>query len=310
MHPNPHIRQGIKARSEPGLSRMLVVSLIIHALFLLLFSGVILPKMKTPPKPVYVVDLVNLPVKDPRAGRPDVRKGPEKAEPKPAASAPEPKPDAVPLPPKPETKPEVVKPEPPKPEPKTEPKSKPKPKPEPKPEPKPTPKPTPKADAKPKPEKPKPADKPKVTAKDEASVTSALEKLQKKQEYAGVQSKILAMAAAKNAKGSAGDVPVGMPDGKGTEEGVSSDAWLQEYLKQAWRLSKYQVGRADLEAKMQLIFDGQGKLANYTFTKKSSDGRFDDSVVRAVLQLKDYPVPALAGSRKDVVFNLKELQRP
>ncbi len=277
---------------------MLVVSFIIHVVLLLLFSGVILPKMKTPPKPVYVVDLVNLPVKDPRAGRPDVRKGPEKTEPTPGASAPEPKPDAVPLPPKPEAKPEVVKPEPPKP----------KPKPEPKPEPKPTPKPTPKAEAKPKPEKPKPADKPKVTDKDEASVTSALDKLQKKQEYAGVQDKIAAMAAARN-KGSAGDVPIGMPDGKGSEEGVASDAWLQEYLKQAWRLSKYQVGRSDLETKMQLTFDAQGKLANYKFTKKSSDARFDDSVVRAVLQLKDYPVPALADARKDVVFNLKELQR-
>ena len=94
---------------------MLVVSVIIHAVLLLLFSGVILPKMKTPPKPVYVVDLVNMPVKDPRAGRPDVQKGPEKTEPTPGASAPEPKPEAVPLPPKPEAKPEVVKPEPPKP---------------------------------------------------------------------------------------------------------------------------------------------------------------------------------------------------
>lgn len=304
MHPNPHIRQGIKARSEPGLTRMLVVSLIIHAVLLLLFSGIILPTIKTPPKPVYVVDLVNLPVKDPRAGRPDVRKGPEKTEPTPGASAPEPKPEAVPLPPKPEAKPEVVKPEPPKPEPKPEPK--PKPEPEPKPEPKPTPK--PKAEAKPQPEKPKTADKPKVTDKEEASVTTALEKLQKKQEYAGVQDKIAAMAAARN-KGTAGDVPIGMPDGKGTEEGVASDAWLQEYLKQAWRLSKYQVGRSDLEAKMQLTFDAQGKLANYKFTDKSADARFDDSVVRAVLQLKDYPVPALAGTRKDVVFNLKELQR-
>lgn len=296
MHPNPLKRQGIKARPEPGLTRTLVVSLIIHGVLLLLFSGVILPKMKTPPKPVYIVDLVNLPVKDPRAGRPDVQKGPEKTEPTPGASAPEPKPDAVPLPPKPEAKPEVVKPEPPKP------------KPEPKPEPKPTPKPTPKAEAKPKPEKPKPADKPKVTDKDEQNLASTLANLQKKQEEAGLQDKITAMAAARN-KGSAGDVPVGMPDGKGTEEGVAADAWLQEYLKQAWRLSKYQVGRSDLEAKMQLTFDAQGKLANYKFTGKSSDARFDDSVVRAVLQLKDYPVPALAGTRKDIVFNLKELQR-
>lgn len=199
-----------------------------------------------------------------------------------------------------------VAPPPPTPEPKPEPK--PAPKIEPKPEPKPTPKPTPKTEAKPKPEKPKPADKPKVTDKEEQNLAKTFEKLQKKQEEAGLQDAFKAMAA-KTAKASAGDVPVGMPDGKGTEEGVSSDAWLQEYLKQAWRLSKYQVGRSDLEAKMQLTFDAQGKLANYKFTDKSADARFDDSVVRAVLQLKDYPVPALAGTRKDVVFNLKELQR-
>ncbi|TRO80523.1 TonB C-terminal domain-containing protein [Desulfuromonas acetexigens] len=132
--------------------------------------------------------------------------------------------------------------------------------------------------------------------------------MQKKQEYAGAQAAIEALAA-KTAKASAGNVPVGMPDGKGSEEGVLDEAWLKEFLTRAWGLSPYQVTRTDLEAKVQLTFDSQGKLSNYKFLDKSTDSRFDDSVVKAILKLKENPMPTLAGTRKEVVFNLKELQR-
>jgi hypothetical protein len=122
-----------------------------------------------------------------------------------------------------------------------------------------------------------------------------------------LKAKLAAMSSNKDTRNAAGNAPVGMMDGKGTEAGVSSDAWLHEFLKQAWRLSQYQLGRTDLAAEVQLLFDAKGQLLSYKFTEKSGDSHFDDSVMRAILQLKDYPEPTLAGTKKDVVFNLKEL---
>ena len=130
--------------------------------------------------------------------------------------------------------------------------------------------------------------KPQVTAKEEQSLADAMDKTKRKQEIQDLQNKLLAMAA-KDTRTVGPDIPLGMPEGTGTEEGVSTDAWLHEFLKQAWRLSKYQLGRTDLSAEVQLTFDGKGRLLNYKFLAKSADPRFDDSVVRAVLQLKDYP---------------------
>ncbi len=303
MHPKLQTRQNIHTSPDPGLGRMIAVSFVVHLAVLGLMTGVLIPRMSKPPKPVYIVDLVNRPVKDPQAGRPDARPQPEKKEKKPeaAASHPEPKPDAVKLPPKPETQPTPKaepKPEP-KPTPKVEPKPEPKPTPKAEPKPKPEPKPAPKAEAKPEP-------KPAVSKKDEQQVSSAIEDLRRRQEMQALKDKLAAMSG-KDTRNTASNIPVGMPDGKGTEAGVSSDAWLHEFLKQAWRLSKYQVGRSDLSAEVQLLFDAKGQLLSYKFTDKSGDSQFDDSVLRAILQLKDYPEPTLAGTKKDVVFNLKEL---
>ena len=145
-----------------------------------------------------------------------------------------------------------------------------------------------------------------MTKKDEQSLSSALDKLKNQKEMQDLKDKLAAMSS-KDTRNAAGNAPVGMLDGKGTEAGVSSDAWLHEFLKQAWRLSQYQLGRTDLAAEVQLIFDAKGQLLSYKFTEKSGDSHFDDSVSRAILQLKDYPEPTLAGMKKDVVFNLKEL---
>jgi outer membrane biosynthesis protein TonB len=101
--------------------------------------------------------------------------------------------------------------------------------------------------------------------------------------------------------------PVGMQDGKGTEAGIAYDAWLHEYLKQAWTLSRYQVSRRDLQATVRLVFDAHGNLLDYTFIKKSAEERFDDSVRKAILQLKKLPNPPGSRMEKEVVFNLKDL---
>lgn len=266
MRPKPHIRQDIKARPEPKLGRMIAVSFVVHLVALGLFSGVLFPRTVKPPKPVYIVDLVNLPVKDPQAGRPDIR--PQKTSRKPK---PKPKPDVVKLPPKP--------------------------KPEPKPQPKPQPKPKPVVKSSPKPA---------VTKKDEQSLASALDKLKNQQKMEALRNKLAAMASQDTRKVDT-TVPVGMPDAKGTQAGVSFDAWLKTYLTAAWRLSKYQVGRTDLEATVRLTFNAQGRLVDYKFIEESGDSRFDDSVKRAILQLEELPEPIGSRMEKEVAFNLKDL---
>jgi TonB family protein len=98
-----------------------------------------------------------------------------------------------------------------------------------------------------------------------------------------------------------------MMDGKGTEAGTAYDVWLHEYLKKAWTLSKYQVSRRDLKATVKLAFDAQGNLLDYNFIKKSGEERFDDSVRKAILQLKKLPNPPGSRMEKEIVFNLKDL---
>lgn len=109
--------QRLHSRFEPGFKRMLVLSVAIHFLVPALYSGLL---YLSPPKekpPVYRVNLVNKPVKNPQAGRPEASAEKKKTvtKVKPAAK------------PKP-----VVKPKP-KPKPAPKPKAKPKPKPAPKP---------------------------------------------------------------------------------------------------------------------------------------------------------------------------------
>jgi colicin import membrane protein len=289
MRPNQYIRQDIKVRPETGLGRMIAVSFVVHLAFFGLFSGVLIPRMSKSPRPVYVVDLVNLPVKDPQAGRPDARPQPTQKDkkPTPPAAEPEPKPKAVKLPPKPAAKPE------PKPEPKSTPKV------ESKPESKPAVKPTPK-------EKTKPV----VTKKDDQKVSNAIEDLRRRQERQALKDKLAAMSG-KDTRTAAGNAPVGMPDGKGSQAGIAADVWLQNFLKEAWRLSKYQVGRPDVEATVQIFFNSAGRLKDYKFIKESGDSRFDDSVKRAIFELNDLsePLQMLAGMKPEVVFNLKDLQQ-
>ena len=91
---------------EPGLRRMLLFSFVLHLIVPIILSGVLKVTHKTPKIPVYRVNLVNKPVKDPRAGRPD-------AVPTKKKKAVKPKPVAKKIPAKPkkivETKPVVKK---------------------------------------------------------------------------------------------------------------------------------------------------------------------------------------------------------
>lgn len=269
---------------EQGLRRTIILSLVLHLLVLALFAGDFLPRRKLDERPVYVVDLLNLPVKDPQAGRPDAAREPQKTpdkspEPPAAAVPPEKAPEPVKLPPK--------TPEPPKPEPV---------------------KPTKPAEVvKPVPSKeppPKPAKEPAPTD----SVAQRIEDLRRKQEIEEKKAVLEAMRS-KDTRGRGTDAPVGMPDGKGTEVGIEQQLWLKEFLKQAWALSKYQISRRDLEALVVLEFDPNGRLINYRFSKKSGDDRFDDSVRKAVLKLNEITLPIPPGKRveQEAKFNLADL---
>jgi outer membrane biosynthesis protein TonB len=263
---------------DPRFRRLLLVSLGVHLAVVLLFSGVLLPRFQRDLRPVYHVDLVNLPVMNPQAGRPDARPEPAKAPAKPAA--PEPVKAPPPVPPKPAAKAETVKmakPEVAKP-------------------------------AAVQPKKPEAVPKPAPKEATYDKTLSAIEDLRRKQEIDRLKQD-LAQLGAKDSRQAAAvpDAPAGMLDGKGTEVGIAYDAWLHEFLKQAWTLSRYQVSRRDLKATVKLAFDAQGNLLDYKFIEKSGEERFDDSVRKAILQLKKLPNPPGSRMEKDIVFNLKDL---
>ena len=65
------------------------------------------------------------------------------------------------------------------------------------------------------------------------------------------------------------------------------------------------MSRRDLQATVRLLFDAQGNLKDYTFVEKSGEERFDDSVRKAILQLKKLPNPPGSRMEREVVFNLK-----
>jgi outer membrane biosynthesis protein TonB len=268
---------------------MVFVSLGIHLVVFLLFAGVLMPRFQREARPVYHVDLVNLPVKDPQAGRPDAR--PEAPKPKPEPKKPEPIQAAQPEPaPK---KPEPVKVPPPKPEPR-------------KPE---APKVVKKPAEKAPPVKKEPVAKPEpAPGQGYDDALSAIDRIKRQREMEELKRKLDQLASRDTRQVAAiPNAPAGMPDGKGTEAGPSYDAWLHEYLKQAWTLSRYQVSRRDLEAVVTLVFDSRGNLIDYRFVEESEEERFNNSVRRAILQLKKLPTEPGERMEKEIVFNLKEL---
>lgn len=270
-HPS---RQQAPYHHDPRFGGVLLASLGAHLAVVLLFSGVIIPRHQRPSRPVYHVDLVNLPVKSPQAGRPDARPEIAKEKPKPPAPAP-PKP-ATPA--KPEAikvaKPEAVKPA-------VQPK-------------------------KPDAAKAKAIEKPSVA--EEKALQEKLRQMQARKEREDYKQRLAEMAANDTRQAAAASaVPVGMPTGRGTDKGSAWDLWIQTFLKGNWSLSKYQVSRHDLEAKVRIVYDAQGNLVDLKFLKPSGDTTFDDSVKRAVLLEKQLPKKPGERMEFDVVFNLKEL---
>jgi colicin import membrane protein len=295
-----------------GFGRMLVLSLAAHALVVVLFSGLLVPPVTRDDRPVYYVDLINLPVARPQAGRPDGSKGaattaqkpaPKKAEPKktePARSEPDRTPGKaaakVQLPPK---KTAPVKEQ------------------------------APKVKAPPE----KEAVKEKATVKEKSvspvkprsvekeyqqSVLGAVEALRakkaaeqaeaaRKAKIAALKDKLAAMTGTAASAGTGSGAPLGVADGRGDQAGPSWSLWLQTYLTSNWSLSRYQVKSRDLEAVIHVVYDRDGNLIRKSLSRSSGDPVFDRSVEDAVL--KSRTLPKAPGQRMefDIMFNLKDL---
>ncbi len=275
---------------EPGFRRMLLVSFLLHLLLPVIYNLSFFDRERAKP-PVYRVNLVNKPVKNPQAGRPEAVAS--KPKPKPAPKPkPKPKPQAKPLPPKPEP-------------------VKPKPKPEPKPEPKPAPKPEPKPAPQPKPE-PKPA----VSKAQENALQQRLEQLRaaqaKKQAEADRQQRLDALRAAAAAESTQiespiPEAPVGMLDGKGDEAGVSTLAYIREVIQGNWKYSQYLSSVRNPEAKVKLYYSADGELQKYEFLEKSGVQAFDESLTRAIIKSKSLGQPIPDTTPITVIFNLKDM---
>jgi outer membrane biosynthesis protein TonB len=276
-------RQLLQAAFEPGFGRMLLISVLLHLLLPMLYYTPLFSRSAPVKPPVYRVNLVNQPVKNPQAGRPEavVTKSQPKVKPKPAE-----KPKPAPVKPKP-----VPKPEPP---------------------PKPLPKPKPEPVAKPV---PKPQPQPAVSKAQEQSLQQRLDQMREKaarqqaeQERKARLEALKAAAAveSQSLESPVRDAPAGMPEGQGTEAGVAAAAFVQEYIQQQWSLSKYQIS-GNPEAELILLFSADGKLRHYRFHKKSGNTIFDDSLSRAISKSRQLPQALPEEMEFHILFNLKEM---
>lgn len=270
---------------EPGFRRMLLVSLLLHLLFPILYHAPWWPKKDPVKVPVYHVNLVNKPVKNPQAGRPEavVKKK------KPAKKIVKPKVKPKPLPPKPKPKPKPVPV-------------------------KPKPKPAPKPVVKPKPE-PKP-----VSKAQENALQKRLEQMRAKQLQDQAEAerqrrlddlRAAVAAESKQIESPIKDAPVGSVTGKGDQVGVDERDYVREFITRQWRLSPYQVKKRALEAEALLIYSAEGKLIRYEIVRKSGDDIFDSSLQRAIVKSIDLGQPLQDKTTFQVTFNLKDmLDRP
>lgn len=260
---------------EPGFRRMLVVSLLLHLLLPVLYHTSWFPKRDPVKPPVYRVNLVNKIVKNPQAGRPEAVVTKKKPQPKPKA--------------KPKPKPVKPKPIPVKPKPKA----------------KPTPKPV--AKPEPKPTVSKAQDDARLNAM--AALQAKIDKQKAEQARKDMIARLKANAEMEASKieSPVADAPVGMPDGKGDEIGVTAIAFISELIQSNWKYSPYLSTVSNPEAKIILFYNADGELQKYDFIEKSGVPAFDDSLTKAIIRSKSLGQPLPDTEPITVTFNLKEL---
>ncbi|WP_020678258.1 TonB C-terminal domain-containing protein [Geopsychrobacter electrodiphilus] len=263
-----HRLHQLQSLLEPGLRRMLLISFLLHLIVPVILSGVLKVTHKTPQLPVYRVNLVNMPVKNPRAGRPDAAPSKRKEKPRVIDKA-----EAVKIPARTVKKVPVKKATP-------------------------TPKAAPVAKAV----------KPDTAAAD--ALQKRLAEMQAKAERQQTLDKLKAVLAAQKAALEKPDIkaPVGEPDGTGNEIGVKATRYVENFIKEQWRLSKYQLPNLDLEVEAKLFYSKAGMLGVWEIVTPSGNAFFDESVKKAILRSKNLGRPLPAADTFDIVFNLKDLQ--
>ncbi len=272
-HYRQRLRQ-LQSLLEPGLRRMFLLSLVLHLIVPIILSGVLKITHKTPKLPVYRVNLVNKPVKNPRAGRPDAAPKAEKKKPVKKVAA-----KKVPAKP---TK--TVKAAPPKKTPAVK---------------KVVPEKKPLAPAKPD------TSAQEALQKRLAAMAAMQEEVERKRRLEELKA---SLAAQQEEVGKPVDAPVGEPDGSGDEIGISDIRFVEGFIKEQWRLSEYQLPRLDLEAEVKVVYTAEGKMRHWEFVEKSGNALFDDSLRRAVLKSRQLNHPLPADGTFEIVFNLKDLQ--
>jgi outer membrane biosynthesis protein TonB len=286
------LHQGNAFHNDPKFGRLLLLSVIVHAMIWAAFSIGWFGSSTRPKPPVYYVDLMQKPVLNPQAGRPEPRPV-SKPKPEPAKNPPSTVTPSVPVEP---AKP-VVKP-PPKPAEVVIPK----------PEPKPVAKPIPKPAA-------KPVAKPVVEQPQEKKVKNAIDEIRERQGREAAREELKnKLAKLRDSAGAAAtvpaDVPIGMPDGQGNEVGVSALAFVQAFIQQNWILSPYLLDQsrlANIEAKATLTYTASGKLIRFRINTPSGNQQFDDSLKRAITKSDQLPQPLPQDLELVVTFNLKEI---
>ena len=333
------------ARFDPGFIKMLVVSVLLHLLLVILMVSPVFQRAPVSQPPVYRVNLVNAPVLDPQAGRPE-------AAPLPPAPEPAPPPVAVEPEPIPEPEPELI----------------PEPEPEPEAEPELIPGPTPEelererlAEEQRKREeaekrrlaeeqrKRDEAEKKRLAEEqrkrdetekkrlaeeqrkreeaerqrlaeeqrrlDERAREQRLAELaaqrQREDEERERQARLDALRAAARAQSEAPaspipDAPVGMPDGRGSEEGVSASAFVQEVIRQNWTFPRA-LATGNPEAVVRVTYNAAGTRISFSWVSRSGHAVFDESLVRALTRSQQLPQPLPQTMEFTIVFNLKEM---
>lgn len=277
------LHHGNAFHNDPKFGRLLLLSLIAHALIWAAFSVGWFGSSTRPKPPVYYVDLIHKPVLNPQAGRPEPRpvSKPEPAK-KPAATS-------TPSPPKVPEKPAVKVP--------------------PKPAEVAIPKPQPKPAA-------KPAAKPvaKTEQRKDQKVQSAIEEIRQRQqreaELDALKNKLAKLRESAGAASVPADVPIGMPDGQGDEVGISALAFVQAFIQENWVLSPYLLDQsriANIEAKASLSYSAEGKLVRFRVISPSGNQQFDDSMKRAITKSDHLPQPLPKDLELVVTFNLKDI---
>lgn len=319
---------------EPDFFKMLLLSVVLHLLLLALYFTPWFQQSLQQPPPVYQVSLVNAPVLNPQAGRPEAV-APTEPEPAPADPSPAPPPPPAAPPAELEPEPEAVV--------------------ETEPEPEPEPELVPLIDEleeqrlaeekrrreeaerlaaeqrqREEAEKKRLAEEKRQREEAEKRRQEELE-ARRRQEEAQRQQRIDELAArqqreaderarqerldalraevrreSRQIESPVPDAPVGMPDGRGTEAGISPSAFVREYIQGNWSFAGHQA-LGNPEAEVYLLYNAAGSLISHRFIRRSGNTAFDESLVRAVSLSRQLPQPLPQTMEFNVVFNLKEL---